>query len=144
MKLVLKMSVLLSTLIFFQSSYANDSDGIVVHIGECLQHEIAQGFKTGVHWYNGGHAGPELREVCLRPKTHRLGYVNTSNNSQFFIASGVASAAWPNAEKLAKEQMWKNAQKLCNPIKAFRVSNVYIFDVGTVFAARAYFQCTQN
>lgn len=144
MKQSLKIGILLSTLILFQSTQASDSDWSIVHLGECLKHELDQGFKTGVRWHNDGHAGPDLQEVCLRQKTYGLGNLNKSSSSQVFVASGVAPASSLNAKKLAKEQMLENAQKFCGSKKVFRVSEISIFDVGTFFAARAYFQCMQQ
>lgn len=143
MKLSLKIGTLLSTFILFQSTQASQSDWTLVHRGECLNHELTQGFKTGARWYHGGHAGPDLQEVCLKPKTNHLENLNKSSNSQVFVASGVAPVSLLNAKKLAKEKMWENAQNFCGSKKAFRVSETSIFDVGTFFAARAYFQCME-
>ena len=144
MKLSLKIGILLSTLILFQSTQASDLDWTIVHVGECLKYELAQGLRTGARWYHDGHAGPDLREVCLKQKTHRLENLNKSSRSQFFVASGVAPASTLNTKKLAIKQMWENAQKICGSKKAIRISEIFIFDVGTFFAARAYFQCIQQ
>lgn len=144
MKLLILIGVLGLTLILRPSAKANNSNWTVVHLGECSKQEIAQGFRTGVRWYNGGHAGPELREVCFRPNVSSLKNGNTRNSTHAFISSGVASIAWTNAKKLAIKQMWENAQTQCEHLQPVRISEIYIIDAGTFIAARAYFQCMQH
>ncbi len=139
-----KTCFLVLILIFSQLTHADEMQWTVIHFGECNRQELAQGFKTGVRWHNGGHAGPELREVCLRAKINHLKNFNRTNNSQAFITSGTASVAWPEAQKYAIEQMWRNAQKICEYKKVVRISEIITFDVGTFIAARASFMCVQN
>lgn len=142
MKLSQQICILMSTLILSQYIQANELYWTAVHFGECTEYELARGFKVGMGWYNGVHTGHELREVCFQaPRVDRLESFNRTNSSQAFIASGTTSIAWPEAERLAKEQMWKNAQKLCKVRKAVRISKINIFDVGTFIAVRAQFKC---
>ncbi len=143
MKLTRQVGILILTLISIQFANANNSDQTVAHLGECSREELTRGYSTGARWYNGGHAGPELREICFKPKVRRLQNGNIQTTSQTFITSGIASNARPYPNILAVKQMWEKAQALCRT-KPYLVSKVFIIDVGTLATTRAYFQCTDN
>ena len=71
-------------------------------------------------------------------------FSSVGSKSQRFIASGVSPITAENYEIEAKVDMWRHAYRVCKDSEPQKTSEILIFDVGTFFAARAYFYCDDN
>ncbi len=90
----------------------NASKWTVAHWGECLMHEIAYGFQTGMRWYNAGHAGPELRVVCLKP-TDRASIARSESihhSDKFAIGCLLAKGAAGVPATINESNQWSSVE----------------------------------